>query len=332
MHDITHYKHPDDTPFPASDCLVCFRVLKEEVELRNHQDAFIRKDGSFFPVMFSAAPLREEGKTIGVVVGFRDDTQRQLAEEEMKQSHANLESMVELRTAAVRELSSRLLHSQDDERRKISRELHDSLGQYLASAKMSLETLKRPEATEKERQGFSRLVDTLDKCLTETRTIAHLLHPPLLDELGLSAASKLYVEGFSERSGIQVTLTTTPELTRLPFDLELGLFRILQESLTNIHRHAHTSSVDIQLKLDADHITLRVKDYGQGMAAEMLQQFRTNGTGGGVGFLSMRERISELGGRLEIQSDTSGTLIEASAPLPDATKKSVVVGSISSTR
>jgi signal transduction histidine kinase len=192
---------------------------------------------------------------------------------------------------------------------------------------MSLETLKRPEATEKELQGFLHLMDTLDKCLIETRTMAHLLHPPLLDELGLSAASKLYVEGFSERSGIPVTLTTTPELKRLPFELELGLFRILQESLTNIHRHAHTSSVDIQLKLGADHITLQVKDYGQGMAAEMLQQFRMNGTGGGVGLLSMRERISELSGRLEIQSDKRGTLIEATAPLPDSAKKSVVVSS-----
>src|SRR5258708_38400418 len=114
---------------------------------------------------------------------------------------------------------------------------------------MSLETLKRPEATEKERQGFLHLMDTLDKRLIETRTMAHLLHPPLLDELGLSAASKLYVECFSERSGLPVTLTTTPELTRWPFELELGLFRILNESLTNIHRHAHTSSVNIHMKL-----------------------------------------------------------------------------------
>jgi len=111
---------------------------------------------------------------------------------------------------------------------------------------------------------------------------------------GLSAASTVYVQGFSERSGIPVTLTTTPELKRLPFELELGLFRILQESLTNIHRHARTSSVDIQLKHGADHVTLQVKDYGLGKSAEMLEQFRTNGTGGGVGLLSMRERISEL--------------------------------------
>jgi signal transduction histidine kinase len=132
------------------------------------------------------------------------------------------------------------------------------------------------------------------------------------------------VEGFSERSGIPVKLTATPELKRLPFELEVGLFRILQESLTNIHRHAHTSSVDIQLKLGADHVTLQVKDYGQGMSADILEQFRTNGTGGGVGLLSMRERISELSGRFEIQSDKNGTLIEVTVPLPDSAKKSAV--------
>src|SRR5258708_12871598 len=112
---------------------------------------------------------------------------------------------------------------------------------------MSVESLKRPDATEKERQGFLHLVDTLDKCLTETRTIAHLLHPPLLDELGLSAASKLYVEGFSERSGIPVTLTPTPELKRLPFALELSLFRILHERLTTIHPHPRTPPLNIHL-------------------------------------------------------------------------------------
>src|SRR5260370_15364260 len=323
MHDITHYKHPDDTPFPANDCPgLC--VLQEEVELRDHPDPFIRKDGWFLSVVFSAGALREDGKTIGIVVGFRDDTQRQQAEEETNESHASLESMWDHRAAAVRELSSRLLRSQDDERRKISRELHDSLGQYLASAKMSLETLKRPEATEKEQQSFLHLVDTLDKCLTETRTIAHLLHPPLLVELGLSAASKLYVEGFSERSGIPVTLTITPELKRLPFALELGLFRILQESLTNIHRHARSSSVDIQMEIGADHIKLQVKDYVQGLCSEILEKFRTNSTGIGVGLRSMRERITELSGRFEIQSDKNGTSIDVTIPLPDSAKKSAV--------
>jgi signal transduction histidine kinase len=222
----------------------------------------------------------------------------------------------------LQELSVRLMQTQDNERRRISRELHDSVGQYLAHAKMSLESLKRPDATEKETQSFEHLLDTLDKCLTETRTISYLLHPPLLDELGLSSAVHWYVEGFSERSGIQVKLNFIPhELTRLPGVLELALFRILQESLTNIHRHTHSQSVDIQLKLDADEIALEVRDYGQGMPSELLEGFR-NGGGKGIGLRSMNERASELGGRLEIQSDKNGTLVRVTAPLSDAATKS----------
>lgn len=260
------------------------------------------------------------------LLAIEDITERTRVQRALEQSHANLESLVEHRTTAVRELSSSLLRSQDDERRKISRELHDSIGQYLASAKMSLEALKRPDATEKETQSFSRLTDTLEKCLTETRTISYLLHPPLLDEVGFSSAAKWYVEGFSERSGIPVNLIIPNELKRLPDALEIALFRILQESLTNIHRHSHSQSVDIQLELGAEHITLQVKDYGAGISAELLERFRANGTGVGLGLRSMRERISELGGRFEIQSDKNGTLLKVTAPLSDPAKKSVVAG------
>lgn len=323
MHDITHYKHPDGTPFPASDC-PGLKVLEESVELRAHPDTFIRKDGSFFPVTFSAAPLRANGRTIGVVVGFRDDTLRRQAEEVLRQSHATLERTVEHRTAAVRELSSSLLRSQDDERRKISRELHDSLGQYLAHAKMSLASLKPSDATEKENQNFVHLMDIIEKCLTETRTISHLLHPPLLDEVGLSSAAKWYVEGFSERSGIPVKLETPSELKRLPAAIELALFRILQESLTNIHRHAHSPSVDVQFELGVDHVELRIRDYGKGIPATLLQQFRSNGTGVGVGLRSMRERISELGGQFDLQSDDKGTMIRVTVPLLDNAHSSVL--------
>jgi len=304
-------------------------------------------DGAFRPFLTRVVPTFDSnGKVVRWFGTNTDISDQQIAALALQEANSNLEKRVKERTSdlekrnvaistqsrQLHELSAHLLQAQDDERRKISRELHDSLGQYLAHAKMALLTLERPDATEKENESFLRLTETIEKCLTETRTIAHLLHPPLLDELGLFAASKVYVEGFSERSGIPVTLNATPELKRLPFELELGLFRILQESLTNIHRHAHTSSVDIQLKLGADNITLQVKDYGKGMPAELLEQFRTNGTGGGIGLLSMRERISELSGRLEIQSDESGTLIEATAPLPDSAQKSAVVSSKPFTR
>ena len=265
----------------------------------------------------------------------RERRAQDVLETRVKERTAELEiSSSEILTQAkqLQELSVRLMQTQDNERRRISRELHDSVGQYLAHAKMSLESLKRPDATEKETQSFEHLLDTLDKCLTEIRTISYLLHPPLLDELGLSSAVHWYVEGFSERSGVQVKLNFIPhELTRLPGVLELALFRILQESLTNIHRHTHSQSVDIQLKLDADEIALEVRDHGQGMPSELLEGFR-NGGGKGIGLRSMNERASELGGRLEIQSDKNGTLVRVTAPLSDAaTKSGIATGNPSGT-
>jgi two-component system, NarL family, sensor kinase len=171
-------------------------------------------------------------------------------------------------------------------------------------------------------------METLDACLTETRTISYLLHPPLLNEVGLPSTAKWYVQGFSERSGIPVNLIVANELKRLPDALEIALFRILQESLTNIHRHAHSQSVDIQLELDAEFVTLKVKDYGKGMSSDLLERFTSDGGGGGVGLRSMRERISELGGKFEIQSDKNGTQIKATVPLSDPAKKSRVPDSI----
>lgn len=314
MHDLTHYMHPDGTPFPESEC-PGLQALQEEIELRDHRDIFIRKDGSFFPVIFNAAPLRAEDKTVGLVVEFQDDTERREAEKALKESHANLESLVEHRTAAVRELSLKLLRSQDEERRRISRELHDSLGQYLAHIKMSLPALKRADATEAENQNFLHLMGIIEECLTEIRTVSHLLYPPLLDEVGFSSAARWYVDGFSERSGIQTEINIPHEPGRLPVEMELALFRILQESLTNVHRHSRSKSAEVLVIFDAAEIMLQVRDFGQGMPPELLERFRTERAGCGVGLRSIRERINELGGRLEIESDKNGTLIRVTAPL-----------------
>lgn len=280
------------------------------------------KDGTLLEVSLTVSPIIDDnGHIVGASKIARDITLRKQAEAVLKQSHEELEHMVEQRTADLRKLSSNLIHAQDDERRRISRELHDSLGQYLAAAKMSLAGLRKPETTPQEAQRFDELMETLDKCFMETRTLSYLLHPPLLDEVGFASAAKWYVEGFSKRSGIQVNLTIPERLKRLPGELELVLFRVLQESLTNVHRHSHAQSVDIHLEFPATDVLLQVRDYGQGMPAELLERFRVC-TSVGVGLRSMRERISELGGRLEIQSDKNGTLIEVTAPLSDTAKKS----------
>lgn len=217
---------------------------------------------------------------------------------------------------AIRALGVRLLESQDAERRRIARELHDSLGQYLAGAKISLEVSNRPAITaEKRSELMNECCDLLDKALAETRTLSHLLHPPGLDELGFTAAAQWYVEGFSKRSGVQVTLETPPDLGRLPRSAELVLFRILQESLTNIHRHSGSSAAEIRLVKTAKSATLSVRDYGKGMPLRVREALSTNGGGLGVGLAGMRERLEEMGGSLDVESSTTGTTIFARLPL-----------------
>jgi signal transduction histidine kinase len=213
---------------------------------------------------------------------------------------------------SLRHLTARLLHMQDEERRKFSRELHDSLGQYLAGIKMNLDMFARGNPNPEFLAGARQL---LDQSIAETRTISHLLHPPLLDEVGFASAAKWYVQGFSERSGIAVKLEIPDGIGRLPRPLELGLFRVLQEALTNIHRHSHSPKARVKLASSGDEVVLQVQDYGSGIPSESLQAFESNGTNLGIGLTGMRERVRELAGRLEIHSGSDGTLIAATFPL-----------------
>jgi signal transduction histidine kinase len=213
--------------------------------------------------------------------------------------------------ASLRTLSVRLLELQDQERRKFSRELHDSLGQYLVGAKMNLAMLGKSVP---DNALIAECLKLLDQAMTETRTISHLLHPPLLDETGFASAARWYVEGFAKRSGIQTTLDMPEDLGRLPSSLELALFRVLQESLTNVHRHSTSKRADVSLKLAENTVVLRVRDYGKGIPADVLARFRRNNAHGGVGLAGMRERIHELGGKLEMDSDSKGTQVVATLP------------------
>ncbi len=212
---------------------------------------------------------------------------------------------------SLRHLTGRLLQLQDAERRKFSRELHDSLGQYLVGVKMNLELF----AKQRKDDFLAEAIHLLDQSISETRTISHLLHPPLLDEAGLASAATWYLEGFSQRSGIEVKLQLPDDVARLPKPVALGLFRVLQESLTNIHRHSSSSKADVTLELSRDYAILTVRDYGKGIAPELLDSFRSTGTNSGVGLAGMRERIRDLGGHLIIQSCTPGTLISVTLPI-----------------
>ena len=214
---------------------------------------------------------------------------------------------------ALRKLSGRLLGIQDQERRRIARELHDSLGQYLAGMKIAIDMLASRSA-----QKDPLLIecgDILERAISETRTLSHLLHPPLLDEAGFASAASWFVAGFSQRSGIPVALDLPTDLQRLPDAVEIALFRILQESLTNVHRHSRAKSAEISLDVDAEQVTLQVRDHGRGMSANVISQIEAESSKLGVGLAGMRERIHELGGEFVVSSNGNGTTISASIPL-----------------
>lgn len=219
---------------------------------------------------------------------------------------------------AARSLSGRILTLQDDERRRIARGLHDSLGQYLAALKMQLGLLAMSPA---DHTGLiEQAAEIVDRCIAETRTVSHLLHPPLLDEAGFGSAARWFVEGFAGRSGIQVDLSLPQDLGRLHSDLEITLFRSLQEGLTNVHRHSASPKADIRLVLDQKHVLLEIQDYGQGMSPATLRQLNEGAGKTGIGIAGMRERVRELGGYMTIKSDPGGTLLTVVLPLAESPK------------
>jgi signal transduction histidine kinase len=213
---------------------------------------------------------------------------------------------------AQRALSAKVLTLQDEERRKFARELHDSVGQHLAAMKMAISMLQIKWPGDLSLQDCIKL---LDDSIAETRTISHLLHPPLLDEAGLNVASRWFVEGFGKRSGIDVNLDIHDGAGRLPEATELVLFRVLQESLTNVHRHSGAKRADVSLQTAGNQMILRVRDYGSGIPGTVLQSLREDGSGGGVGLAGMTERLREIGGTLQVNSSAIGTEIVARVPV-----------------
>jgi len=219
---------------------------------------------------------------------------------------------VESANQELHHLSSSLMKAQDGERRRIARELHDGVGQYLAAIKMSVETALSEEGPDAARLSLIDCRDTLDRCTAEIRTMSYLLHPPLLEEMGLAAAVRWYVEGFMERSGVKVDLRITAEFDRLPEPVEMVLFRVLQECLTNVHRHSGSKVATIDLEIDLQNAVLKVQDQGKGFAGHAEDPARM-----GVGVVGMRERVLELGGNFKIASTSTGTTVTATMPLQE---------------
>jgi two-component system, NarL family, sensor kinase len=236
---------------------------------------------------------------------------RQLAD-----SNAQLELVILARTAELQNLSLRLLKVQDDERRKLARDLHDSTGQTLAALKISVSLLQQAYGPDPSTTGLvSEVIRLADQAIEEIRTTSYLLHPPLLDEVGFACAAEWYVEGFAKRSGINVSLEMAPARERLPMRIEIVLFRVLQESLTNVLRHASAAEARVCFQRQPENLVLEIRDYGRGITAERLSRLRTASAETGVGLSGMRERLHELDGKLEIESDSHGTSLRATVPL-----------------
>jgi signal transduction histidine kinase len=216
-------------------------------------------------------------------------------------------------------LSRSLMHLQDDERRHIARELHDSAGQTLTVLGMKLAALS--QLTKQRDANFAKQISEIEEIqeivqqLTkEIRTTSYLLHPPLLDETGIADALKWYVDGLAGRSDLNIVLRLPKELPRFSRDTELVVFRVIQECLTNIHRHSGSKNAVIDLSFSDGIISVKVSDNGKGIPFEKLSEIQTNASG--VGIRGMRERVRQLGGRISISSDTSGTTVSFTLPAP----------------
>jgi signal transduction histidine kinase len=313
---------PDGSFMPHEQCPMGDVLSGKMLGIRDGEVHIERPDGSQIIAIVNISPLRNNrGEVTGAINCFYDVTERRrmeaaLLDHEARLRLANeeLESVVQKRTATLRHLSATLMRVQDEEHRRIARDLHDSLGQHLVNVKMALEALTRSATTE-QRKRLSAALESVERSIVETRTLSSLLHPPLLDEIGFASAARWYTDEFAKRSGIEVKLDLPDGIKRLPEIAELALFRILQESLTNVHRHSGSSVVEIELSVTNNQALLSVRDFGRGMPAGLMQCSDLDSSRLGVGLSGMRERVSDLGGSFAIESNSQGTAIMVALPL-----------------
>jgi len=303
--------------------------IKRGERIEHFDTVRIRKDKTLLDISLTISPVRDaSGKIIGASKIARDITQRKRIDQRLRESEERyrtladaLDTQVQFRTqelerrnAELRDLSGQLLESQDIERRHIARELHDSAGQTLAALGMQLAQIKddvkkNPARLAKDIPEAEEMVQHL---LQEIRTTSYLLHPPMLDECGISPALSWYVQGLLERGSLAIDLKVPDNFGRLPFEMELLIFRLVQECLTNIHRHSGSKTALIQIDRGESTVRVEVADQGRGMSAERLAEIQTCGTG--VGIRGMRERVRHFRGDLVIESNGSGTKVSATLP------------------
>jgi PAS domain S-box-containing protein len=289
----------------------------------------LRKDGSKFWANVIIAAIKDEtGRLLGFGKVTRDLTEKKRAHEELERAHQHLQKeVVERRTAekkvqrseeSLRRLSQHLLRTQDEERKRIGRDLHDSLGQSLAILKINLDSLQLalPSSQAKAIGQVDECLQLTDEAIREVRTIAYLLYPPMLEELGLKSAISWYLDGFASRSKIRITFDAAPALERLERPVEVALFRVLQESLTNVHRHSESPTAHVRLFEDNGSAVLEIEDEGKGFPEAMLDLDKDElASSFGVGLRGMNERLRDLGGTIELKpANRRGAIVRAVVP------------------
>jgi len=313
--------------------------LKRGERVEHFETVRVRKDGGMLDVSLTISPIKDsQGRVIGASKIARDITAQKRIEQTLRENEQRLRALTDALEAQVRartmelerrnrevlhqsqklrELSHRLIRIQDDERRHIARELHDSAGQILAALGMNLATVVRNAKLNA--PELARLVEESEQMVRELsqeiRTTSYLLHPPLLDECGLSESLLWFIRGLKERSGLEVTLAIPDDFGRLTPEMELVIFRIVQECLTNVHRHSGSRVAAIEIERGSGNIILSVQDEGSGIPSEKLLEIESQG--GGVGIRGMRERVLQCGGEMALQSGARGTKISVSFPVAD---------------
>ncbi len=302
------YVHPEDKQKAMLDWMRCVESganYEAEYRLRS-------KEGAYRWFRARALPIREDGKIVKWYGTCSDIQDSKLLEQSIRDDATVLEKMVDKRTEELRRLSIRIMTMQDQERRRLARDLHDGLGQELAVAKMVLDNMALQKSAQTPEEAWNEASGIVDRAIQEVRTMSHLLHPPLLDEVGLLSALSWYVEGLTKRSGIETTLDVQPpEFPRLATEVETAVFRIVQEALTNVFRHSGASKVWITLSQRDEAIVVAVRDDGKGIC-QRVAELQPDSVGVGIG--GMTQRVKEFGGELRLANAHPGTLVELIIP------------------
>jgi PAS domain S-box-containing protein len=313
------YVHPEDKQKAMADWLLCVESgANYEAEYRMQA-----KDGNYRWFRARAVPIQNDGKIVRWYGTCSDIHDSKLLERSIREDAAELEKMVDRRTDELRRLSIRLMTMQDQERRRLARDLHDGLGQELAVAKMILDRMLLQKPAQFPEEAWVQASNIVDRAIQQVRTMSHLLHPPLLDEVGLLSALSWYVDGLTKRSGIETSLDVEPrDFPRLGAEVETAVFRIVQEALTNVFRHSEASKVWITMAQREGRIVVAVRDDGKGIG-KRIAELQPDSVGVGIG--GMKQRASEFGGELRLTNANPGTLVELMIPCSLVVRESSAV-------